>query len=137
VLTLSIHHKCSESTVECRVGFFRVGAFRRTGIRGVRGDASIAVDVVSLERLDLHQPPIRRARSLRNYLAFKPGGARNRQETNVLLPRWRLEELTFAPSKESPWEAFFRIHHRFGVFGLINGVDGGSNSVTVGWRSQL
>ena len=48
-----------------------------------------------------------------------------------------VEELTFAPSKESPWEAFFRIHHRSGVFGLINGVDGGSNYVTFGWRSQL
>jgi hypothetical protein len=48
-----------------------------------------------------------------------------------------LEEVTFAPSRESPWEVFVRIHHRSGVFGLIDGVSGGSNYVTFGWRTQL
>jgi hypothetical protein len=48
-----------------------------------------------------------------------------------------VEEWTFAPSPDSPWEVFFRVQHRSGIFGLIDGVDGGSNYLTLGWRTQL
>ena len=30
------------------------------------------------------------------------------------------------------WSAIFRIHHRSGVFGAFNGVDGGSNAIGFG-----
>jgi len=43
-------------------------------------------------------------------------------------------ELTFAEKKTSPGEFFVRVHHRSGIFGLINGVVGGSNYLAVGYR---
>jgi hypothetical protein len=43
-------------------------------------------------------------------------------------------ELTFAPSKTSRSEAFIRIHHRSGDYGLFNGAAGGSNYLAVGFR---
>ena len=43
-------------------------------------------------------------------------------------------ELTFAPSKTSSSEAFIRIHHRSGDYGLFNGAAGGSNYLAVGFR---
>ncbi|HMD74914.1 MAG TPA: hypothetical protein VKG05_13720, partial [Steroidobacteraceae bacterium] len=43
-------------------------------------------------------------------------------------------ELTFAGKKTSPGEFFVRVHHRSGMFGLINGVAGGSNYLSVGYR---
>ena len=48
-----------------------------------------------------------------------------------------LFEWTFAPAATSTWEAFLRIHHRSGVFGLIDGVYGGSNYVSFGARFKL
>jgi hypothetical protein len=43
-------------------------------------------------------------------------------------------EWTFAPSDRSNWEAFIRNQHRSGIFGHINGVNGGSNYVNLGLR---
>ncbi|MGE0702268.1 MAG: hypothetical protein AB7O57_24435 [Hyphomicrobiaceae bacterium] len=43
-------------------------------------------------------------------------------------------EWTFAPPERSGWEAFVRIHHRSGIFGLVNDVSGGSNYVSTGLR---
>lgn len=57
---------------------------------------------------------------------------RTRRLLNHALMEW-----TFAPSQESPWEAFVRLHHRSGIYGRLGGVRGGSNYVTVGVRSQL
>ncbi len=48
------------------------------------------------------------------------------------LLNYLLFELTLAPSPESPWYWSGRIHHRSGVFGLFNGVRGGSNFVAMG-----
>lgn len=48
---------------------------------------------------------------------------------NFLVP-----EVTFAPGPESNWELFVRIHHRSGIYGLIDGVNGGSNYLSVGAR---
>jgi len=45
------------------------------------------------------------------------------------------EEVTFAPSASSKWEVFVRIHHRSGIYGRIDGVNGGTNYVTAGWRT--
>jgi len=43
-------------------------------------------------------------------------------------------ELTFASGPNSRGEAFIRVHHRSGLYGLINGVSGGSNYLSVGYR---
>ena len=43
-------------------------------------------------------------------------------------------EWTFSPGEQSRWEAFIRNQHRSGVYGLINGVSGGSNWVNIGVR---
>lgn len=48
---------------------------------------------------------------------------------NLLIP-----ELTFSPSRDAPFEAFIRVHHRSGAFGAINGVHGGSNYISTGIR---
>lgn len=48
---------------------------------------------------------------------------------NFLVP-----ELTFSSGPHANWEGFLRVHHRSGAWGTINGVYGGSNYVSVGYR---
>lgn len=43
-------------------------------------------------------------------------------------------ELTFGVPKLPPWNVFIRIHHRSGIYGLINDVNGGSNYMGAGVR---
>ena len=43
-------------------------------------------------------------------------------------------EIAFARNQQSPLEVFIRLHHRSGIYGLINGVDGGSSYLAVGFR---
>jgi len=43
-------------------------------------------------------------------------------------------EISFASHAESRWEVFLRLHHRSGIYGLINGVDGGSSYLAAGFR---
>jgi hypothetical protein len=59
---------------------------------------------------------------------------RRAARTIVFMPA----ELTFAPrkSRESPWEAIVRIHHRSGAFGVVKDA-GGSNFVTMGLRYRF
>jgi len=45
-----------------------------------------------------------------------------------------VSELTFASSADAPWEGLVRIHHRSGIYGAINGVQGGSNYISIGIR---
>ncbi|MDJ0448785.1 hypothetical protein [Methylocystis sp. JR02] len=51
---------------------------------------------------------------------------------NLLVP-----EFTFAPSKDAPFEVFVRVHHRSGVYGLIDGVHGASNYISTGMRFSV
>jgi hypothetical protein len=46
-------------------------------------------------------------------------------------------EVTAAPPQTRQWEGVFRIHHRSGGFGLVNGVKGGSNYLVLGIRKQF
>lgn len=51
--------------------------------------------------------------------------------------RWQhllVPEVTFAKSATAPGEAFIRVHHRSGIYGLFNGVYGGSSYLSVGYR---
>lgn len=43
-------------------------------------------------------------------------------------------EFTFAPSADSPYEVFIGLHHRSGIYGLINHSHGGSNYWITGIR---
>ncbi len=45
-------------------------------------------------------------------------------------------EATFSPPSTDRWAIILRIHHRSGVFGLF-GVDGGSNTLSLGMRFNL
>jgi hypothetical protein len=46
-------------------------------------------------------------------------------------------EVSFAARASSPTELFVRVHHRSGIWGLINGVAGGSNYLSLGFRRYL
>lgn len=43
-------------------------------------------------------------------------------------------EFSFAAPSAKHWSVITRVHHRSGVFGLFDGVDGGSNVITAGLR---
>ena len=43
-------------------------------------------------------------------------------------------EITFSPPSNHDIAVIMRVHHRSGVFGLFDGVDGGSNFVSIGLR---
>jgi len=51
------------------------------------------------------------------------------QLLNYLLLEW-----AFGLPREPAWDLVFRIHHRSGVFGLFDGVDGGSNVLAIGLK---
>lgn len=51
---------------------------------------------------------------------------------NLLVP-----EFTFSPSKDAPFEVFVRVHHRSGIYGLIDGVHGASNYISTGMRFSV
>ncbi|NOU07464.1 MAG: hypothetical protein HOO99_14915 [Hyphomicrobiaceae bacterium] len=46
-------------------------------------------------------------------------------------------EVTFALPDSPQHEMVFRLHHRSGVFGLFNGVRGGADAFTVGYRYRF
>jgi len=46
-------------------------------------------------------------------------------------------EVTFAASENARSEVFLRVHHRSGIYGLINGVRAGSNYLALGFRVFL
>jgi hypothetical protein len=46
-------------------------------------------------------------------------------------------ETTFAPPWAKNWSLVTRVHHRSGVYGLFNDVDGGSNVVAVGMKFRF
>ena len=43
-------------------------------------------------------------------------------------------EFEFTLKKKTPWSAFVRVHHRSGIFGLFDGVTGGSDYLCLGIR---
>jgi len=61
--------------------------------------------------LELNSPTNKGATRLLNYIVF---------------------ETTFAPTWEKTWSLVTRVHHRSGIYGIFNGVEGGSNIVAVG-----
>ena len=46
-------------------------------------------------------------------------------------------EMTTAPYQAEDWSLVVRVHHRSGVFGIFDGVRGGSNVVAVGVKFRL
>ena len=53
----------------------------------------------------------------------------------LVMPRllnYILGEMTVAPPQVKDWSLVVRVHHRSGVFGLFDGVEGGSNVIGAG-----
>lgn len=61
----------------------------------------------------------------------------DREEGSNRLLNYLLVELDFAPPTAPQWGLVFRLHHRSGVFGIYNGVNGGSNFVGGGLRYRF
>ncbi len=61
----------------------------------------------------------------------------DRDERSTRLLNYLLVELDFAPPSRPEWGLVLRLHHRSGVFGAYNGVNGGSNFIGVGIRHQF
>lgn len=62
----------------------------------------------------------------------KPKLEQERKPKASALLNYLMFEITLAPP-ESRWYWSARIHHRSGIFGLFNGVDGGSNFIGSGF----
>lgn len=54
-------------------------------------------------------------------------------ETSRFL-NYLLFEVTLAPPEARHWSFLARVHHRSGIYGLINGVHGASNAIVMGLR---
>ncbi|TPQ50724.1 hypothetical protein C2U72_11995 [Prosthecomicrobium hirschii] len=71
-----------------------------------------------------------------NYLdSFPREELASRRRSHIL--HYFAPELTFALPDHKEHEFVFRFHHRSGVFGTFNGVWGGSNVVSVGYRHRF
>ena len=64
---------------------------------------------------------------------LEPRGDPDGEEGSARLLNYLLLEVEGTPPR-SPWSGFVRIHHRSGVFGLFDGVEGGSNFIGLGVR---
>jgi len=62
----------------------------------------------------------------------KSGNGKGSRTLNMLVP-----EIALALPDEPNKQLVFKLHHRSGIFGLINGVSGGSTFVTVGGRVRF
>ena len=71
-----------------------------------------------------------------SYATEKPPLERKEQDDNDAsnLLYYLYAEVAFEPLKDAPVELFVRVHHRSGIFGLINGIDSGSNFLGLGVR---
>ncbi|HDR46598.1 MAG TPA: hypothetical protein ENN94_02745 [Geoalkalibacter subterraneus] len=67
-----------------------------------------------------------------SYAFRKPRLERKDHDDPSQLLNYLLFELTLSPEEQSRWYFSTRIHHRSGVFGLYNGVRGGSNFIGMG-----
>lgn len=65
---------------------------------------------------------------------LEPGGEIDEDEQSARLLYYMMVEAEFKLPRETPWSAFVRVHHRSGIFGLFNDVDGGSNFIGLGLR---
>lgn len=64
---------------------------------------------------------------------LEPRSDMDDEESNRLL-NYLLVEIDLSPPRAPQWGMVLRLHHRSGVFGLYNGVSGGSNFVGAGLR---
>lgn len=64
---------------------------------------------------------------------LEPRTSRPDEDSSRLL-NYLLVEVDLSPPRSSNWGLVLRLHHRSGVFGMYNGVNGGSNFVGAGLR---
>lgn len=65
---------------------------------------------------------------------LEPGGELDRDEESTRLLNYVMVETEFTLPRNTPWSAFLRVHHRSGIYGLFDGIDGGSNFIGIGMR---
>ena len=58
-------------------------------------------------------------------------------DTGTKLLHYFSPEITFADPDNKDFEIVTRLHHRSGVFGLFDGVDGGSTFLSIGFRQHF
>lgn len=66
---------------------------------------------------------------------IEPRADREAESTRLL--NYLMIEVELAPSPTSRWCVVGRIHHRSGVFGLFDGIHGGSNFIVAGVRHRF
>ena len=71
-----------------------------------------------------------------SYALEKPKIELAKHKTSKLL-NYLLVEIALLVPGYRRWEVFTRIHHRSGVYGLINDIKGGSNFVALGLRCHF
>lgn len=69
-------------------------------------------------------------------LSERPTPAMPNRETSNFL-HYFSPEVSFALPRYRQHEVFTRLHHRSGVFGTFNGVGGGADTVTLGYRYRF
>lgn len=69
-----------------------------------------------------------------SYATEKPEIEVRKHDKSSKILNYLMFELAFAVPGQPHWSLFARFHHRSGIFGLINGVSGGSNAVGAGVR---
>jgi len=58
-------------------------------------------------------------------------------DKTALLLNYLMLELSFALPETPKWSLVVRIHHRSGIFGLFNGVEGASNALGIGIKYKF
>jgi hypothetical protein len=66
----------------------------------------------------------------------KDAGAHHGHPNGSKLLQYLAPEITFAAPERRNSDLVFRVHHRSGVFGTYDGIRGGSNVVTLGFRQR-
>ena len=72
-----------------------------------------------------------------NYLTKLPPAETHPFDSQSHLLHYFSPEITFALPQYKQHEVVVRYHHRSGVFGVFNGVTGGSNVIAIGYRNRF
>jgi hypothetical protein len=72
-----------------------------------------------------------------SYASVKPKIELDKLGHTSNLLNYLMFEWEFQVPRHDQWSVFTRIHHRSGIYGLINNVSGGSNMVTWGIRIRF
>ena len=72
-----------------------------------------------------------------SYAARTPKIEEEIHENTSQLLSYLMLEMTFALPKTPKWNLVFRLHHRSGIFGLFDGIEGASNAFGIGLKYKF